>query len=111
MPGRLRIALQAAAVSVVALLLALLGWQVFKKDQTPDVGRSAPNFTLPHLGSDRELDLASLRGPAVVLHFCASRCGPCKDRAPVLESSWRWYKDKGVVVLGVDAQDFDVDAQ
>jgi hypothetical protein len=35
MPGRLRIALQAAAVLVVALLLALLGWKVFNPDEAP----------------------------------------------------------------------------
>ena len=35
MPGRLRIALQAAAVLVVALLLALLGWKVFNPEEAP----------------------------------------------------------------------------
>jgi cytochrome c biogenesis protein CcmG/thiol:disulfide interchange protein DsbE len=45
------------------------------------------------------------------LNFWASWCGPCKDEAPLLESAWNRYKDRGVVVLGVDAQDFDVDAQ
>ena len=111
MPGRVRIVLQAAAVLVVALLLALLGWQVFKKDQTPDVGRTAPNFTLPLLSNDEQVSLSSYRGKAVVLNFWASWCGPCKDEAPLLESAWNRYKDKGVVVIGVDAQDFDVDAQ
>jgi cytochrome c biogenesis protein CcmG/thiol:disulfide interchange protein DsbE len=111
MPGRLKIVLQVAAVSVVALLLALLGWQVFQKDKKPDLGRAAPPFTLPHLGSDEELSLASLRGKVVVLNFWASWCNPCKGEAPLLESAWNRYKDEGVVVVGVDAQDFDVDAQ
>jgi cytochrome c biogenesis protein CcmG, thiol:disulfide interchange protein DsbE len=111
MPGRLKIVLQVAAVSVVALLLALLGWQVFQKDKKPDLGRAAPLFTLPHLGNDEELSLASLRGKVVVLNFWASWCNPCKGEAPLLESVWNRYKDKGVVVVGVDAQDFDVDAQ
>ena len=33
MPRRVKIVLQATAVLVVALLLALLGWQVFRTDQ------------------------------------------------------------------------------
>ena len=59
MPGRLRFALQAAAVLVVALLLALLGWKVFNPDEAPDAGRPAPNFTLPQLNSDEQVSLAS----------------------------------------------------
>ena len=110
MPGRLRIALQAAAVLVVALLLALLGWKVFNPDEAPEAGRPAPDFTLPHLNSGEQVSLASFRGKAVVLNFWATWCGPCKDEAPLLESAWNRYKDQGVVVLGVDAQDFDVDA-
>ena len=116
--GRVKIVLQAAAVLVVALLLALLGWQVFQKDKKPEVGGPAPLFTLPELGSSGDpislanaISLASYRGKVVVLNFWASWCNPCKDEAPLLESAWDRYKDKGVVVLGVDAQDFGVDAR
>jgi cytochrome c biogenesis protein CcmG/thiol:disulfide interchange protein DsbE len=117
--GRLKIVLQAAAVLVIALLLALLGWQVFRTDKGAALSKQvdanqkppAPLFTLPELGSDNDVSLASYRGKAVVLNFWASWCGPCKAEAPLLESAWQRYKGKGVVVVGVDAQDFDVDAQ
>jgi cytochrome c biogenesis protein CcmG/thiol:disulfide interchange protein DsbE len=104
MPGRLRIALQAAAVLVVALLLALLGWKVFNPDEAPDAGRPAPNFTLPHLNSDEQVSLASFRGKAIVLNFWASWCGPCKDEAPIL-TELADSAPKGVVYVGLDYKD------
>ncbi len=54
---------------------------------------------------------SSLRGKAVVVNFWASWCIPCKDEAPVLEQTWRDHRDEGLVVLGVDAQDFKGDAR
>jgi len=44
----------------------------------------------------------------VMLNFWASWCRPaCYEEAPVIERTWQAYRDKGVVVLGVDVQDQD----
>jgi cytochrome c biogenesis protein CcmG/thiol:disulfide interchange protein DsbE len=51
------------------------------------------------------LQLASLRGKAVVLNFWASWCYPCKKEVPALEKAWREH-DGRIVVLGVDLNDF-----
>jgi cytochrome c biogenesis protein CcmG, thiol:disulfide interchange protein DsbE len=118
MARRVKIVLQAAAVLVVALLLALLGWQVVRTDEGqrlgPDVEAGkrphAPVFTLEHLDTKQEISLASLRGKVVVLNFWASWCAPCKDEASVLEEAWQQWRSRDVVVVGVDVQDFDVDA-
>jgi cytochrome c biogenesis protein CcmG/thiol:disulfide interchange protein DsbE len=120
MPRRPRIVLQAAAIGVVALLLGLLAWQLATKEasaglidavergETP----AAPPFDLPVLGEpDERVTLESLRGKAVVLNFWASWCEPCKEEAPMLEEVWLEYKDRDVVVLGVNAQDFSSDAR
>ena len=52
-----------------------------------------------------------MRGKAVIVNFWASWCVPCKEEAPRLEKAWREYKQRGLVVVGVDAQDFETDAR
>jgi cytochrome c biogenesis protein CcmG/thiol:disulfide interchange protein DsbE len=118
MARRSKLVLQAAAVSVVALLIGLLAWQVFRTDQgralSAKVNKGerplAPGFVLDRLDGKGKVSLASLRGKVVVLNFWASWCEPCKDESPRLESFWQQNREKGVVVLGIDAQDFDFDA-
>lgn len=76
----------------------------------PMAGQGAPLFSLK-LFDGKELKLEELRGKAVVINFWASRCGPCREEAPGLERTWRVYKDKGVVFVGVDMQDREEDAR
>jgi cytochrome c biogenesis protein CcmG/thiol:disulfide interchange protein DsbE len=113
-----RIALQVAAVAVVALMVALLGWQVFSKEKGRGIADAvaagdkpaAPDFELPRLDGKGSMRLSDLRGQAVVLNFWASWCEPCKEEAPRLQAAAERYEGKGVVVLGIDAQDFRGDA-
>jgi cytochrome c biogenesis protein CcmG/thiol:disulfide interchange protein DsbE len=116
--GSAKLVGQALAVGLVAALLGLLVWKVawggnggvsaqLARGESP----SAPEFDLPRLDRPGRLTFSSLRGKAVVVNFWASWCVPCKDEAPVLERTWRQHRDDGLVVLGVDAQDFKGDAR
>jgi cytochrome c biogenesis protein CcmG/thiol:disulfide interchange protein DsbE len=119
MARRVKIVLQAAAVLVVALLVALLAWQVVRTDQGRELGSKvdsgqrpqAPVFELDRLDQDGKVSLASMRGKVVVLNFWASWCSPCKDEAPALEQAWQRWREQDVVVVGVDLQDLDGDAR
>ena len=110
-------ALQAVTVAAVAGLLGLLIWKVVHqtKGAASELaqGKSprAPHFDLSRLDTKGKLALASLRGKVIVLNFWASWCQPCKAEAPRLESAWRQWRSQGVVVVGVDAQDFSGDAR
>jgi cytochrome c biogenesis protein CcmG, thiol:disulfide interchange protein DsbE len=114
-----KIALQVTAVGVVALLVALLGWQVLRTNEGHALGAkleageapAAPVFELEELDSEGTVSLASLRGQAVVLNFWSSWCAPCKDEAPELEAAWQRWRDQDVVVVGINLQDFDTDAR
>lgn len=65
----------------------------------------ATNFTLDSLTDGDEISLEDFRGKGVVLNFWATWCGPCREEMPLFEETWKKYKDKDVVFLGIDVMD------
>ena len=52
-------------------------------------------------------DIASYKGKAVLINFWGLRCGSCIDEMPHLNKLYDDYKDKGLVILGVNADGID----
>jgi cytochrome c biogenesis protein CcmG/thiol:disulfide interchange protein DsbE len=59
--------------------------------------------------ADRQASLNQFRGKVVILNFWATWCPPCVEEMPSLVQLQQRFKDKGVVVLGVNL-DVDGDA-
>ncbi len=71
------------------------------------IGKDAIAFALEDLDGNR-VDLQSLKGKVALLDFWASWCGPCVAELPHIEKLHRDFKDRGLVVLGVNNEDVEV---
>lgn len=113
-----------AVVSLALLaLLVLLSYGValrqggtFAGFSVNTVGRDAPisvrpasDFELP-LFDGETFQLSDYHGQVVVINFWSSWCPPCRQEAPALEATWLAYRDRGVVLLGVDIWDTEEEA-
>jgi thiol-disulfide isomerase/thioredoxin len=70
------------------------------------LGKAAPEFALTDLDGS-PLNLAALRGKVVWLNFWGLRCGPCVRELPALQKIHPDYADKGLLIIGVNADGVD----
>lgn len=101
-----------AAVPVLAFVLLLASGLGNDPRDLPSalVARRAPAFALPALTGDETVSSADLSGQVIVLNFWASWCVPCRQEHDALAAAWDRYRERGVVVLGVNVEDARADA-
>jgi thiol-disulfide isomerase/thioredoxin len=74
--------------------------------------QDAADFTAAVLANPAEpsqtsMTMSALRGHPVVLDFWATWCPPCQAEAPIVNGIAQRFKDKGLVVIGVNTADPD----
>ncbi len=97
------------AYAIVIGLLSFFALGLAKTNSGPRESGLAPDFTITAFDG-RKATLSELRGKVVIINFWASWCLPCRDEAAYLEQTWRKYKDRGVVFIGVDYVDTEKEA-
>ncbi|MBI3176445.1 MAG: TlpA family protein disulfide reductase [Chloroflexi bacterium] len=107
---------------MIVVLILSVGWTFLSRvpqaatvnggpPPSPREGFSAPDFTLDLLGGG-QVALSELRGKVVMVNLWASWCPPCRAEMLAIERVYRAYKERGLVVLGVNTtfQDNEADA-
>jgi thiol-disulfide isomerase/thioredoxin len=70
-------------------------------EQLASAAAAAPEISVLDWIDGQPEKLSDLRGQVVLLDFWATWCGPCRATLPRLEKTYRSYKDKGLVVIGL----------
>ena len=91
-------------VSILILFSAGNSYSYSKKDfkafGIQELKEEAPNFTIADPNGKR-MSMKDYRGKAVILHFWATWCNPCKDEFPLFEKLYQNFKDREIVFLPI----------
>lgn len=107
MMGQKKTSLTKILVGLVALAavvagLSALAFSSSSKEARPEVGYTAPDFTLSDLDG-KQVNLSDLRGQVVYLNFWATWCPPCREEMPAIQAIHEEMGDK-VKVLAVNVE-------
>lgn len=78
---------------VIIILLALLGWQLTKKPQAPDVTFNTID--------GKQISMASLKDKVVIVNFWATDCPGCIKEMPDLIKTYHQYQSQGLEIIAV----------
>jgi len=99
--GNFPIRLSAAFVFILLFSFSIVNCLAAGK--TPlKIGDAPPRIALPDLKGSMVRLPDDFRGKVVILHFWAGGCSSCKEEMPAMETLYRKYGRKGLVILAVN---------
>jgi len=84
-------------ITIIGLLLSL-NFSIF----AADIGKPAPDFSLPNIATTTLSSLSQYRGQVIYLDFWASWCPPCRTSFPLLETLYKKHNKAGFVVVAIN---------
>lgn len=88
-------------ISIILFITVLYFLNINKPHVKNKIGSPAPNFSLKDIDG-KTITLAGMKGNVILLEFFATWCPPCKDSIPHINSLNEKYKDKGLLVYGIN---------
>lgn len=88
---------------ILTVSLLLSGLPVFAKSSVPDI--EFKKLPAVKLNTHKLSGIKDLQGKVVLVDFWASWCSPCKEALPHYGKLYEKYKDKGLVVIGINEDD------
>ena len=92
------------ALPLAGWLAVVVGAGPVRAAAAPAVGQAAPALVARQFDG-QALDLAAQRGHVVLLNFWASWCVPCREEMPQLDALAHEFRDRGLIVIGLSADD------
>jgi cytochrome c biogenesis protein CcmG, thiol:disulfide interchange protein DsbE len=95
-----------SAILMLSILWIGVSSRYFRPDgaasqRGPIEGLQAPDFKLSTY-TGKEYSLSNLKGKVILLNFWASWCPPCRAEMPAIQKAYTTYKDKDLIILGIN---------
>lgn len=91
-------------LSIVSILTGCDSKEIIDKKTLAILGTEAPPFEITSFKGE-QISLSKYKGNPIVINFWASWCAPCKREAGDLEKTYRFFKNREVVFIGIASDD------